>query len=92
MIASFKSKALQRFWVKGDAKRIQPHHLAKLQIPLTVLDNASKPEDMNAPGFSFHKLSGNQAGRYAIKVDKNFRVTFGWSAPDAIDVDYEDYH
>ena len=92
MIVSFRSKSLHRFWVKGDAKRLQPQHIAKLQILLTILDNAVKPEDMHAPGFGFHRLSGDQAGRFAVKVDKNFRLTFGWSAPDAVDVDYEDYH
>ncbi len=50
--------------------------------------------DMRRPGFGFHQLAGDQAGRYAVKVDKNWRATFGWSddGPDAVDVDYEDYH
>ena len=32
--------------------------------------------------------------RCSIRVDRNFRVTFGWSdaGPHAIDVDDEDYH
>jgi toxin HigB-1 len=47
---------------------------------------------MNVAGWGFHKLTGDQVGRYAVKVDKNYRLTFGWSAPDAVDVEYEDYH
>lgn len=30
--------------------------------------------------------------RYAVKASANYRVTFGWDAPDVIDVDLEDYH
>ena len=92
MIANFRSKALQRFWVSGDAKRLQPGHIAKLTRLLTTLESATAPEAVNVAGWAFHKLTGDQAGRYAVKIAKNFRLTFGWSAPDAIVVDYEDYH
>jgi proteic killer suppression protein len=37
-------------------------------------------------------LSGNFVGRYAVWVSRNWRITFGWSGDDAIDVDLEDYH
>lgn len=49
---------------------------------------------MNIPGYAFHRLSGRMAGRYAVKVNKNWRITFGWdkTGPAAIDIDYEDYH
>lgn len=94
MIASFKSMALERFWWKGETKHVDANHLRKLTERLTALDRATAPDDMNQPGFGFHRLSGDQRGRYALKVDKNWRLTFGWSeqGADAIDVDYEDYH
>ena len=49
---------------------------------------------MNIPGWRFHRLAGDQAGRFAVWIDQNWRLTFGWSddGPDAVDVDYEDYH
>ena len=94
MIASFRSKALQRFWTKGQTWQVQPGHVAKLNMLLSTLDSATSAQGMNIAGWGFHRLTGDQAGRYAVKVDKNFRLTFGWSSlgPDAIDVDYEDYH
>jgi toxin HigB-1 len=94
MIVSFRSKALQRFWIKGQTKHVQAAHVAKLTMLLATLDAAASPQGMNVAGWGFHLLTGNQAGRYAVKVDKNWRLTFGWSAtgPDAIDTDYEDYH
>lgn len=94
MIASFRSKALERFWWKGDARKVDTFHVRKIGAILTALDRAVIATDMNLPGFGFHRLSGDQAGRFAVKVDKNWRITFGWSVdgPDAIDVDYQDYH
>jgi proteic killer suppression protein len=56
------------------------------------MDTSTKPEMMDLPGFGFHALSGNLAGRYAVWVLRNWRITFAWSGEDATDVDPEDYH
>jgi toxin HigB-1 len=94
MIVSFRSKALERFWWKGDVRRVDRQHVAKLTLLLSTLDVASTPQGMNVAGWRFHTLRGDQAGRYSVRVNANWRVTFGWPAdgPDAVDVDYEDYH
>ena len=94
MIASFRNRAIEKLWVKGDMRRVDPTHIARLTLILTALEHATQPEDLNLPGWGFHKLTGDQAGRFSIKVDKNWRLTFGWSKPEAgaINVDYEDYH
>ena len=91
MIASFRSKALERFWWKGEAKHIDPAHVAKVRRRLGELEAATAPGDMDLPGYRFHTLSDD---RYSIRVDKNYRITFAWSdtGPYAVDVDYEDYH
>jgi proteic killer suppression protein len=49
---------------------------------------------MDKAGLHFHQLVGDQSVRFSVRVDRNWRVTFGWSDAglDAIDVDYEDYH
>ena len=85
---------LERFWWKGEHRRVDPRHVAKLTRLLGALEIATNPEDMNLATSGFHPLTGDQAGRFAVKVDRNWRVTFGWSpaGPEAIDVDYEDYH
>ena len=94
MIVSFRSKALERFWWKKETRRVDPRHVKRLNVILSLLEAANEPTGVDAQGFGFHALTGDQAGRYALKVDKNWRVTFGWSddGPDAVDVDYEDYH
>ena len=94
MIKSFRSKALERFWWKGEADRINARHVAKLRRQLGTLDAAKSSNAMNLSGWRFHRLSGDQAGRFAVWVDQNWRLTFGWSedGPDAVDIDHEDYH
>jgi toxin HigB-1 len=92
MIASFRSRALQRFWERDDSRRLPPDFLLRLAMILDRLDAATAPNQMNAPGLRFHPLAGNIKGRYAVTVSANWRITFGWSGEDAIDVDLEDYH
>ena len=59
---------------------------------LDRLDASIRPTDMNLPGLDFHSLSGDNKGRYAVKVSGNWRITFGWEKEDAVQVDFEDYH
>lgn len=56
------------------------------------LDVIFKPEDMNLPGFDFHKLSGLMKNCYSVSVNKNWRIIFKFDGIDAYDVDYIDYH
>ncbi len=92
MILSFRSRTLKRFWERNDARRLPAADVPRITRILDVLDAALEPEDMNLPGLHFHALTGNHAGRYAVTVRANWRITFGWDERDAIEVDYEDYH
>ncbi|MFN4218488.1 MAG: type II toxin-antitoxin system RelE/ParE family toxin, partial [Candidatus Bipolaricaulia bacterium] len=40
----------------------------------------------------FHELKGDRAGTYAMRVSKNYRITFRWDGQNAYDVDFENYH
>ena len=92
MIRSFRNKALERFFTTGSARGLSVPNTNRLANILRALDDASRPEDMNLPGFRFHPLRGDQEGRYAVNASGNWRITFGWSKTDATDVDLEDYH
>ncbi|ABQ68542.1 type II toxin-antitoxin system RelE/ParE family toxin [Rhizorhabdus histidinilytica] len=91
MIRNYRNKALQLFATSGDGSKLPVQNEDKIRILLARLDASVKPDDMLLPGFGFHGLQGKPK-RYAVKVNKNFRITFGWSEEDAIDVDIEDYH
>ncbi|MCL4108976.1 UNVERIFIED_CONTAM: hypothetical protein GTU68_008171 [Idotea baltica] len=92
MIKSFKHKGLERFFVKGSTSGIQSAHSKRLRLILGRLHAAAAPQDMNLPGLFFHQLSGKYRGRFSVRVNGNWRVTFKFDGPDATIVDYEDYH
>lgn len=92
VIRSIRNKGLRRFAETGDSSRLSVQNPARIVRILRLLDAASSPGQMNMPGFRFHALKGDQAGRYAVDASGNWRITFGWSGEDAVDVDLEDYH
>jgi toxin HigB-1 len=92
VIKSFRHRGLERFFNAGSKAGIQPAHERKLRILLTTLNLASTPQDMNRQEWNWHPLSGDLKGHWAVKVDKNWRLTFTFEGGDAILVDYQDYH
>ncbi len=92
MIESFKSKALKRYWTKGDESGLRPDWRNRVRLILSRLDVATAPTELDLPGLGFHALTGDLAGRFAVTVSRNWRVTFAWDGEDAVDVDLEDYH
>ena len=92
MIRSFRHKGLQRFFTNGSTAGISPQHAQRLRLILGRLNAASEPRDMRLPGLHLHPLSGASKGRWSVRVSGNWRLTFEFSSPDALAVDYEDYH
>lgn len=92
MIKSFRHKGIKKFFEKGSTAGIQPAHRTKLRIQLTALDNATKPDDMDAPGWRLHPLGGKLKGFWSISVNGNWRLTFAFEGENAVLVDYQDYH
>lgn len=92
MIRSFRSKALKLYAETGNASKLSVPNADRVRRILRSLNEAKSPEQMNIPGFRFHPLRGRDKGRYALDASGNWRITFGWSDKDAIDVDLEDYH
>jgi proteic killer suppression protein len=60
-------------------------------VRLSRLNAARNPEEVNLPGFNFHKLRGKPE-RYAVAVSGPWRITFAWDGDDVVLVDYEQYH
>ncbi|HVW54244.1 MAG TPA: type II toxin-antitoxin system RelE/ParE family toxin [Rhizobiaceae bacterium] len=92
MIESFKSKALKRYWIKGDDSGIRADWRKRVRIILSRLEASHEPSEMNIPGLGFHPLKGDQSGRFAVWVSRNWRITFSFEGENATDVDMEDYH
>ena len=63
MIKGFKSKVLKRYWTKADQSLIRPDQVIRVGLILTVLDNATKLDDVaSIVSFAFHPLKGDQKG------------------------------
>jgi toxin HigB-1 len=92
VIRSFKSRGLRNFALTGEASKLSVQNPDRIRRILLALDAAKAPAQMNLPGLRFHALKGREKGRYSVWASGNWRVTFGWSGEDAIDVDLEDYH
>lgn len=92
MINSFRHKGIERFFKNGSKAGIQSKHYERLRIQLFALDNATTPQDMNAPDWRLHSLKGDLGDHWSVDVSGNWRLTFAFEGEDAILVDCQDYH
>lgn len=90
MIRTFRSKPLRVYFETGTASGLSVPNAERVGRMLRALDDATRPEQMNLPGYHFHALRGER--RWSIRVTGDWRCTFGWDGADAADVDLEDYH
>jgi toxin HigB-1 len=88
----FRHKRVERFFRSGSRAGIQAAHAARLARQLSALDAATRPEDMNRPGWDWHPLKGGLSGHWSVSVNGNWRLTFSFENGDAVLVDYQDDH
>ena len=91
MIRTFRSKALSDLWAKGRTAKIDARMQRRVLARLDALDRATRPQDLDLPGFDFHALKGKPA-RYTIHVNGPWCITFAFGEGDALGVDFEQYH
>ena len=91
MIRSFRSRALIAFWRDGDASKFRADMTERVRLRLSRLDQATRPDEMNVPGFNFHRLRGKPV-RYTVHVNGPWCITFEWEGEDAVRVNLEQYH
>ncbi|MGH8544152.1 MAG: type II toxin-antitoxin system RelE/ParE family toxin [Gammaproteobacteria bacterium] len=92
MIRSFKHKGLERYFQRSSKAGIQAAHASRLRLILSRLHASVSPKDMDLPGLYLHQLKGSDRGVWSVRLSGNWRITFRFEGPDAIDVNYEDYH
>jgi toxin HigB-1 len=91
VIRSFRHRGLRDFWETGSSRRVDAKLSARIERRLFALNQAKRPEDMNIPGFDFHRLQGKPI-RYTVHVNGPWCITFEWDETDAVRVDLEQYH
>ena len=88
----FANTRLKRLYDSGNARQINPAHVARIRRILHDLDVAQKPQDLGRPGYRLHALKGARLGYWSIRVSGNWRIIFRFAGGEAVDVDLIDYH
>jgi proteic killer suppression protein len=56
-------------------------------------DSAARLDDLRVPpGNHLEALKGDRKGRYAIRINDQWRISFVWSQEGPDDVEIVDYH
>ena len=92
MLKTFKHKGLELFFTKSNQRLIKPQHAGRVKRILDLMDEATKIEELNIPGYGLHPLKGDRKCQWSIKVSGNWRITFCFEDGHAFDVNLEDYH
>ena len=75
-----------------DARQIPKALWRVVQRKLKMLDVAVRIDDLESPpGNRLKPLKGQLKGRYSIRVNEQYRVTFQWENGHAFEVAVEDY-
>ncbi len=91
MIKSFANRQLKALWETGRS-RIDARLRRRILRRLDALDAATRPEDMNLPGFDFHALRGHLRKRYTVHVNGPWCVTFEFDDGNVYALDFEQYY
>jgi proteic killer suppression protein len=92
VIKSFKHKGLADLFQSGKTPKIDAKMHRRITVRLDRLEAATRPEDMNLPGFDYHALNGFNPTRYTVHVNGPWCITFEFDGTDAAKVDFEQYH
>ena len=86
-------KGLRRFFETGNAKGLVGD-TARIRKMLAFINAAGSFDELAVPpNYGLHELVGDKAGRWAMTVTKNWRLTFIRIDETTIaDLDLEDYH
>ena len=93
MILSFKCKDTERIW-QGQSSRKFPADIQNRALrKLRQLEASRTLDDLrNPPGNRLESLRGERAGQMSIRINQQWRICFGWSDGDALEVEIVDYH
>lgn len=93
MIKSFKSKDTEKIWNGVVSKKLPADIQKRALVKLLQIDAAKNLEDLKLPpSNNLEVLKGDRGGYYSIRINRQWRVCFGWSGHDAQDVQIVDYH
>lgn len=93
MIVSYRTAGLVEV-VNGRVPKGFPADLARrTRAMLTLLDAAASLDDLRSPpGNRLEALSGDRAGQYSVRINRQWRLCFVWTERGPSEVEFVDYH
>ena len=92
MIRSFGDRNTERFY-EGPRVRAFECFADQTARRLTYLDNAESLHDLSSLRSNrLELLSGDRAGQYSIRINRQWRICFRWEEDGPHDVEIVDYH
>ena len=92
MIRGFRHRGLRRLYENDDRRGVNAELVEKTARVLARLDVATRPEQLNLPGFRLHRLEGDLAGYWSVTVEGEWRIIFSFDVENTTDVDLVEYH
>lgn len=93
MIRSFKDKRTEQVYNGTILKGVAPSVARRAQRVLRFLNQARRELDVWAVrGYDPHKLGGDRAGQWRLRVNDQWRVCYRWTDEGPEDVELTDYH
>ncbi len=92
VIKSYSHRGLRRAHQRGNYHQVNAAYANRIARVIATLQAATKPSDLDIPGYRLHPLKGNLEGFWSIRVSANWRITFRMDGVHVVDVDLVDYH
>jgi toxin HigB-1 len=93
VIKSFRDKETERVWRRDYSKRLPRNIQERALMKLPQLNAAGDLKDISIPSSNqLETLKGDRKGEYSIRINKQWRICFGWRDGHAFDVEIVDYH
>jgi len=93
MIESFADAETARLFKTGKSRRLPPDILRRAVMRLSQLEAATVIDDLRQPPSNrLEALSGDLAGRWSIRVNDRWRISFRFERGSALQVEIVDYH
>ena len=94
MMRDFADKETERLFQGRRSRRFSPKIQPRAAVLLAIMDAVAHWTELRAPpGNQLHALSGDRAGQYAIRVNRQWRIAFTPNDDGSMsDVEVTDYH
>ena len=92
IVRTFRHRGLKRLFQRNDASGLSAEQVGRIEDVLAHLDSATRPADLDLPGYRLHRLRGGLKGFWSVTISGNWRIIFRVEDGDVYDVDLVDYH